>query len=127
MGVYDADHTLRGEVAYAVGARLGRTHCALCDITHGRLKERSDWKECRDGLPIPFDTYHRNDQPGEVRTALDGAAPAVVAITDQGVVPLLDGVALDRCDADPVSLIAAVEAAVVAAGLLWPAIAEPIG
>jgi hypothetical protein len=35
VGVYDADGTPRGEIAYWVGARLGRTHCALCDITHG--------------------------------------------------------------------------------------------
>ena len=32
-------------------------------------------------MPVPFDTYHRNDQPPEVRVAVDGAAPVVVAIT----------------------------------------------
>ncbi len=34
IGVYDADGTLRGELGYWVGARLGRRHCSLCDITH---------------------------------------------------------------------------------------------
>lgn len=34
VGVYDADHTLAGEVAYVVGKLLGRRHCALCDVTH---------------------------------------------------------------------------------------------
>jgi hypothetical protein len=120
VGVYNADHTLRGELTYVVGARLGRAHCALCDITHGTVKERSDWKECRNALPIPFDTFHRNDQPAEVRDALKGAAPAVAAVTDQGVVPLLDGAALDRCDGDAVVLITAIESAVAAAGLAWP-------
>jgi hypothetical protein len=41
VGVYDADGTLRGEVGYWVGARLGRAHCALCDITHSPIRERS--------------------------------------------------------------------------------------
>ena len=35
VGVYDADGTPWGEVAYWVGARLGRRHCSLCEITHG--------------------------------------------------------------------------------------------
>jgi hypothetical protein len=32
IGVYAADGTVTGELAYFVGARLGRAHCALCDI-----------------------------------------------------------------------------------------------
>jgi hypothetical protein len=24
-----------------IGARLGRAHCALCDITHGLVRERA--------------------------------------------------------------------------------------
>ena len=63
VGVYDADSTLRGELAYWVGARLGRRHCSLCDITHGSVRQRPEWKTCRAELPVPFDTFHRNDQP----------------------------------------------------------------
>jgi hypothetical protein len=120
VGVYDAEGTLRGELAYFVGARLGRAHCALCDITHGLLRERADWRECRDGLAVPFDTYHRDDQPVEVRTAVAGLAPVVVADTDQGVVLLLGPDALDACAASAERLVAAIEVAVVEAGLRWP-------
>ena len=63
VGVYDADATMRGELAYWVGARLGRTHCALCEITHGMARERSEWKTCRAGLPVPFDTYPATTNP----------------------------------------------------------------
>ncbi len=121
VGVYDADHTLRGELAYWVGARLGRAHCALCDITHGTFRAKPRWQACRTELGVPFETFHRDDQPDAVRAAVAGAAPVVVAETDAGaIVPLLDGAALEACDGSVDALVAAVEAAIVAAGLAWP-------
>lgn len=119
VGVYDADGTLRGELAYWVGARLGRRHCSLCEITHGLVRERDDWKACRAGLPIPFDTYHRDDQPANVRGALGGVAPAVAAETATGVVRLLGPEAIADCAGSPVRLMAAIEAAVSEADLEW--------
>jgi hypothetical protein len=121
VGVYDADHTLRGELAYFVGARLGRAHCSLCDITHGLLREKDDWKRCREGLAIPFDTFHRDDQPDDVRRAADGAAPVVVAVLDDGSSEvLLDDEQLDACDGSVDRLQSAVEQAVAARGVAWP-------
>lgn len=131
VGVYDADHTLRGELAYVVGARLGRRHCALCDITHGALRERSEWRACRSDLPIPFEAFHRNDQPDAVRVLLDGRYPAVAAETGEGWVVLLDGGALERCSSAPDApraLVAAIEHAVDELGLDWsPAAGAPDG
>lgn len=121
VGVYDADGTLRGELTYWVGARLGRAHCALCDITHGLARERRDWQACRAGLPIAFDTFHRDDQPADVRSAVAGRLPAVVADTDQGIVVLLGPEHLDACGGSVERLLAAVEDAVAREGLRWPA------
>ena len=56
VGVYDADGTWRGEVAYWIGARLGRAYCALCEITHSPFREKTRWKECAEGMPVPFET-----------------------------------------------------------------------
>ena len=98
IGVYDADSTLRGELTYWVGARLGRRHCSLCEITHGSVRQRPEWKTCQAGLPVPFDTFHRNDQPDAIRTAADGRAPVVVAETDTGHVLLLAPGELEACD-----------------------------
>ena len=120
VGVYNAESTLRGELGYWLGARLGRAHCALCDITHGLVRERSDWKNCRAGLPIPFDTYHLNDQPENTRAALGGVAPAVLAETATRMVLLLGSDALDECAGSPDRLLQAIEAAVDQAGLVWP-------
>lgn len=117
VGVYDADGSLAGELRYWVGARFGRAHCALCDITHGLVRERADWRECRATLPVDFATYHRDDQPDAVRAATGDRAPVLVAETDGGVVVLLDGVALDACAGSPERLIAAVRDALAARDL----------
>lgn len=121
VGVYDADHTLRGELAYFVGARLGRRHCALCDITHGLVRERADWKTCKAGLPVPFATFHRDDQPADVRAATAGAVPVVVAETSAGFRVLLDGAAIEACAGDGSLLVTAIEAAAKQGGLAWTA------
>jgi hypothetical protein len=119
VGVYDADSTLRGELAYWVGARLGRRHCSLCEITHGSIRQRPEWKACRAGLPVPFDTYHRNDQPDAIRAACGGEAPVVVALTDSVHVVLLDAGALAACDGSVERLVEAIERSAEHRGLAW--------
>ena len=120
VGVYDADHTVRGELSYWIGARLGRAHCALCDITHGLVRERDDWKRCRVSFAVPFDTFHRDDQPEAVRRAVGNALPAVVAETDDGMVALLDPAALEACHGSVEALRAAVDTALARSGLVAP-------
>jgi hypothetical protein len=119
VGVYDADSTLRGEIAYWVGARLGRRHCSLCDITHGSVRRRPEWIACQAGLPVPFRTYHRNDQPDHIRLASGDHAPAVVAETDSGPVLLLTPTDLEQCAGSAERLVDAIERAAVRLGLAW--------
>ncbi len=119
IGVYNADSTLRGELSYVVGRALGRRNCALCDVTHGNLRERSDWKRCRAALAIPFDTFHRDDQPAAVRDLVGDSLPVVVAETDTGIVWLLDSEAISRCGASPERFMEAVESAAHTHGLAW--------
>jgi len=121
VGVYDADSTLRGELAYWVGASLGRRHCSLCEITHGSVRQRPGWKACQAGLPVPFDTFHRNDQPDPIRTASGGQAPVVVAETDTGPVLLLAPGDLEACHGSIERLVEAIEQCAVRLGLTWAA------
>jgi hypothetical protein len=101
-GVYHAEGTLRGELAYVVGRRLGRRHCGLCDITHGRVRERAEWRAARGRLGIPFETVHLDDRPAEVRAASGGRAPAVLAHLEGGEAVLLLGPdEIDACAGDP--------------------------
>lgn len=117
IGVYDAVGTPRGELSYWVGARLGRAHCSLCDITHGVMKERSDWRACRDQLPVPFETYHRDDQPAAVRDAAEGAVPVVMAETTVGLVLLMGPAELESCAGSVEAFSTALDRSLAAAGL----------
>jgi hypothetical protein len=98
IGVYDADSTLIGEVSYWIGARLGRTHCSLCELTHGLFTQKSEWKECATTLAVPFHTFHRNDAPADVLAVLNGSFPAVLLRTDDGLSVILTKQALESFD-----------------------------
>lgn len=117
IGVYDAKGTITGELAYWVGARLGRAHCALCDITHGLLREKSEWRSCRAGLPIPFATVHLDEQSPDLAALTAGTVPCVAARTATDLRILLGPADLSACAGVPSNLVAAVEAAVDRAGL----------
>ena len=119
IGVYDANGTLRGEIAYWIGARLGRRHCSLCEVTHGLFTVKEEWKRCRDGLPVAFDTFHRDDQPEVVRAATGDRAPVVLAETDGGLVVLLEGTQIEAAGGDPQRLMQEIDDRVTAAGLTW--------
>lgn len=85
IGVYDADSTLIGEVSYWIGARLGRTHCSLCELTHGLFTQKSEWKACASDLGISLITFHRNDAPDDVLAVINEAFPAVLIRTDDAL------------------------------------------
>jgi hypothetical protein len=96
IGVYDADSTLLGEVSYWIGARFGRTHCSLCDLTHGLFTVKDEWRECERSLGVPFRTFHRNDAPGDVLAVANGSFPVVLTRTGSGLEVALDAVQLAR-------------------------------
>ena len=62
-GVYHADGGLLGELAYVVGKLRGTAHCGLCDITHGSVRVKPEWKTLEASLDIPFKLVHLNEQP----------------------------------------------------------------
>lgn len=98
IGVYDADATLLGEISYWVGARLGITHCSLCELTHGLFTKKSEWNQCAESLAIPFRLFHRDDAPHDVLAALTEQFPAVLQRTTQGLKIILTKDELERFD-----------------------------
>jgi hypothetical protein len=111
IGIYDADATIWGELSYWVGARLGRRHCALCDITHGMFARRRDWAECVSELPVAFHSFHRNDAPIDALVVAAGKFPVVLARkSDQTIEVVLDAGQLEALEASPQRLMAALVA-----------------
>jgi len=117
VGIYDADGTLAGEIAYVVGHLVGRRSCALCDITHGSLKRRPEFDEAAATLGVPFELVHRDETSAEMSELVDGELPCVVAEGDGQRVVLLDRDALVACRKDPVALADAIRSAAAAANL----------
>lgn len=113
-GVYHAEGNVLGELRYLVGRQLGRTHCALCDVTHGRLREKRSWREAREAIGVPFKAVHLDERTPAEREASEGRTPCVLAHTADGVQVLLDREALERCDGDPERLVAALRGALSA-------------
>lgn len=118
VGVYDADGTFFGELAYVVGHLLGRRSCALCDITHGGLKRRPEFDEAAATLGVPFDLRHRDERSPALATLTEGALPCVVAEGDGEQLVLVDRATLARCGKDPAALIHAIRSAATSVDLV---------
>ena len=101
IGIYDADSTLRGEISYWIGARLGRSHCSLCDITHGLFTPNKQWTQCASELSVPFLTFHRNDAPADVLNAAQGKFPVVLARTSSSLEIVVSREELDALEGSP--------------------------
>jgi hypothetical protein len=99
VGVYDANGGFLGEAAYVWGKVRGTRHCALCDITHGRVRRRPEWDQMVADLGIPVDLLHLNEMPPDVRQAVAGyGAPVVLARTANGLRPLVVAAEIDALD-----------------------------
>jgi hypothetical protein len=115
-GVYDAEGSLLGELRYVVGHALGRRHCALCEVTHGRLREKPTWREAREQLPVPFAAVHLDEQDPSERAVADGRTPCVLAHTAGGVELLLGSEEIERCGGEPGRFVEAIRRALADRG-----------
>ena len=105
VGIYNADGTILGEVAYVAKKLLGRGSCALCDITHGWTGRRRDFDETCSAAGIEWTLLHRDEASPE-QLAAAGDLPAVIRLNDGNVWNLVLGPAdLDACDGDPGALV----------------------
>jgi hypothetical protein len=118
IGVYDADGSFAGEIRYWVGARLGRTHCSLCEITHGLFREKSEWRDCRDSLNVEFSTFHRDDAPDDVLEVCKHQLPVVVARCDDDLLVILGPEELETLGGDVASFEAQLKQSCAAKGII---------
>lgn len=85
VGIYDADGGIRGELTYVVGHLLGRTECALCDVTHSPVRRKPEWNVMASRLPVRMRLVHRNEASAAERAAWAAVGlPVVLADRDDG-------------------------------------------
>jgi hypothetical protein len=113
VGVYNADGSLRGELAYLVGRARGSAHCALCDVTHGRLRRRADFDEACARLPVPLELRHRNEIDRSMVDLIGGRYPCVLVVDPDPEV-LLGPDDVDACGGAPGVLVARITEALAA-------------
>lgn len=102
-GVYDANGSLTGELAYWLGARVGLRHCALCEITHGLVRPKKEWQGQLERLPVEFLAVHLDEREPEVEAASRGKEPCVVATRADGSAEIvIDREQIEACEGNPV-------------------------
>jgi hypothetical protein len=99
VGIYNANGSFFGELAYLFGKLTGYSDCALCDITHGPLKGKTDFRDARQALGIPFDNLHL-DELGPDLQSFKSSAPCIVVICDSQYSLLVTRAELKQCKGD---------------------------
>ena len=101
LAIYDADFTVFGEIAYAIGKVTGTRSCSLCDISHGlNPLGKKNWRSYCATRP-EIEWIHRNNLDDEMRSALTCELPCVVARDSAGGChTLLESTELSDCNGD---------------------------
>lgn len=95
--IFDANSGLWDAFVDSAKKVLRINGCALCQITHGLVTEKSEWRECQDALGVPIEYLHRDEIPGDLRSLVEGQLPCIVAEHDGERTLLLGSGAISRC------------------------------
>lgn len=104
IGVYHADGGILGELKYMTGKFFGKTHCALCDITHSRIGKKDAWKQCEEKLGLPITFVHLNERNEELLNYTNGNTPCIVGKTSTNYTMLASKKELEECEGNATAL-----------------------
>ena len=90
IGVYHANGGILGELAYVAGKILGLTSCALCDLSHGLISEKTSVKSWRCTAAFPIRFLHLNEIDSLTAETIQGRTPCVVLRRKHRVVVLIE-------------------------------------
>lgn len=97
VGIYQAEGSLMGEIRYTLGKIRGTAHCALCDITHGRIREKDAFKTCKEALDIPLGLLHLDELSPSLEEFTKGRTPCVVGVCGETYEMMLTADDLEMC------------------------------
>ena len=109
VGIYNADGSVTGELAYAAAKLTRRGSCELCDITHGwNPFGRREWKTSMQQSRLDITFIHRDEALPE-QLAAAGQLPSIITLGDDGWQEIMAASDFAAFKADPGELIAEVE------------------
>ena len=98
--VWNSDAGLRGDLAYALRKLRGEHPCALCELTHGLVRETREWTACARSLGSPVVGIYRDRLDAEQSRVAAGDLPCVLAATPAGLVKLMGAETIKSCEGD---------------------------
>lgn len=108
VGIYNADGSLSGELRYVLAKLVGRSDCALCDITHGwNPRGKPSWRAARRGCGFDVRVIHR-DEATDAQLAAVPRLPCFVAEGPEGWWPVLEAGDIAQFSGRPEELLAEV-------------------
>ena len=81
IGVYHANGGLFGKLAYGIGKLLGTRSCALCDISHGVIRQKRTVTDWQHEFPYFIRFKHLDELDDLTSEYVQGATPCVVLAT----------------------------------------------
>ena len=82
VGIYNADGSVTGEIAYAASKLTGRGSCELCEVTHGwNPFGRREWKTALQQSDLDITFIHRDEALPE-QLAAAGQLPSIITLGD---------------------------------------------
>ena len=90
IGVYHANGGILGELAYVAGKMLGLTSCALCDLSHGLISEKTSVESWRCNATFPVRFLHLNEIDSLTAETVQDRTPCVVLRRNHRVVVLIE-------------------------------------
>ena len=109
VGIYNADGSVTGEIAYATSKLTRRGSCELCDVTHGwNPFGRREWKTAVQQSDLDITFIHRDEALPEQLAAAD-QLPSIIALSDDGWHVIMTPSDFAAFKAEPGGLIAEIE------------------
>tara|TARA_B100001123_G_scaffold97100_1_gene111810 strand:- start:45 stop:473 length:429 start_codon:yes stop_codon:yes gene_type:complete len=80
--IYNANGGFIGELSYFIKKYIKGFNCAMCDITHNKIRIKGEWKRKQAEFDYDLKALHLDEQPEMLHDFTKNKAPCVIGITN---------------------------------------------
>lgn len=102
--IYNGHWSIQGGITYLSELTRGMESCALCDITHGLVRKKGQWKECEAQISTPIESLYLNQLEDPHKQAAGEEYPCILGRSGNNYKKLLGPLELKECEGDPEAL-----------------------